>query len=1076
MERNEVNRMKLCGCRRTAWVCLAAACWMVTCAAGAASADDFSWQRAHAEVLPTGDLKWQPEPFTFEKGASVRYIDFENGDDANDGTTGGRAWKHHPWDRAATGKAAACKGVHTYVFKRGVVYRGSLVAGESGKPGNPIRLTSDPAWGRGEAMFYGSETVSGWENGADHADIPQKEEVWHADLDFAPRSVWMVEDDKITRIPLARTPNWTVSDPDDVKSEWWAWENPQWWKQGFHSTAGEKGQVHLGIDTRRLTESADYYQDAIVWSEWGIVMGTPFPSRVEVVDTAQKGVGFQGVWYGESGKIIRGNRYYLEDKPHYLDSAGEFWFDRKGRGGRLYVRLPGDRDPSSVQIEAASRTTLIDSSGMSHVHVSGLTFRFTNSFWDLTARFFVHKEVDAACVRLLGSGEDVRISHCRFEHVNKAVRIKAAGDADHLDHIGVTDNVMAETDHGAIDVADSSRWGKAAPPFGTLGRVEVLRNSLRRIGLRPIRSGHGHAIVVNFPETAEIAGNMLDRCYGAGLFIFGGKGSGQLRDRPFCRILIHHNKVTDPLLNTNDWGGIETWQGGPFYVFNNICGNPGGYWHWHYKPDNPGSARFGFAYYLDGSFKNYHFNNIAWGKSKDPASRLGNTAAFQEIHSYQNTFFNNTVYNFVKGTRRQAPHAGRDKFLGNVWQGIGDWTFWHASPAKSLAEGNAADAGPQKEHFAHEKNAYAQNIFSDVSDKFGVFEPSGRWHSDMASFSQALDEHKALSAGVGLMAEEPILRDAARYDFRLAQGSPAADRGVKVFVPWALHAVVGEWHFCRSGHDPTIIMDEHWCMTPYHVGRGSYYTRPMYPLRAVNVSADDYVQGDLEDWTAGALNLNGKDQYAFIANAELTKPYDYEVAYQKDGKRVKENRTASGADLRTADVHTSNFLLEVYFRTEQGHTGGVLVRKMSNAAGYALTVNDAGGVSFAVKGGNAAAEVAGRTAVNNGRWYHVLAEADRNTKRLTIYVGGKQDAGGPGVDASVSLANNADLYVGGTPAGDCLASALEFVRISRGTLKDAKTTIEELYAWQFEGPQFRDFLGREPVGKRDAGAIESGAK
>ena len=38
---------------------------------------------------------------------------------------------------------------------------------------------------------------------------------------------------------------------------------------------------------------------------------------------------------------------------------------------------------------------------------------------------------------------------------------------------------------------------------------------------------------------------------------------------------------------------------------------PGGCWNW--AANKPGNARLGFAYYLDGGFKNYHFNNIAWG-------------------------------------------------------------------------------------------------------------------------------------------------------------------------------------------------------------------------------------------------------------------------------------------------------------------------------------------------------------------------------------------------------------------------------------------------------------------------------
>ena len=145
--------------------------------------------------------------------------------------------------------------------------------------------------------------------------------------------------------------------------------------------------------------------------------------------------------------------------------------------------------------------------------------------------------------------------------------------------------------------------------------------------------------------------------------------------------------------------------------------------------DDPDTEnRFGHAYYLDGAFKNYYFNNIAWGKSKDPAGTLANTSAFQEIISYQNTFFNNTIYNFVRASRRQAPQAGRDKFLGNIWEGMGLSVFRHADPARTAA-GNEADAGPRRGHFALETDAYARNVFHDfgLSEGFGVLEPSGRW-------------------------------------------------------------------------------------------------------------------------------------------------------------------------------------------------------------------------------------------------------------------------------------------------------------------------------------------------------------
>jgi hypothetical protein len=90
-----------------------------------------------------------------------------------------------------------------------------------------------------------------------------------------------------------------------------------------------------------------------------------------------------------------------------------------------------------------------------------------------------------------------------------------------------------------------------------------------------------------------------------------------------------------------------------------------------------------------------------------------------------------------------------------------------------------------------------------------------------------------------------------------------------------------------------------------------------------------------------------------------------------------------------------------------------------------------------------------------------------------VYVDGKKDASAAGVDGTVSLANDGDVYVGGTPEGRCFDGTLDFLRIALGTLADADTTIEELYAWEFDGPFLRDFAGRKPAGaKRAAGALD----
>jgi len=346
----------------------------ITCAVNISYGAKWAWQEVQAEITPTGDLKWKPKPFQYSPGNSIRYIDYESGNDNNNGTSKQQAWKHHPWDPAATGNAKNASGVHTYVFKRGVVYRGKCIADESGAANNPIRLTSDPNWGNGEALFYGSEKVTGtWTKGA-HANMADDSNIWHIDLPFAPRRLWMVEGEEITEINIARTPNWQVTDPDDVMGNWFKF-------QGAGTRVEDGKEIVRARDAVNLRQSADYYKDAIIYCEWEPVMSMPFPTRVIDFDESSGVIKFNDpAW---PGCHVHGHaHYYLEDKPHYLDHQAEFWFDKTGEGGRLYVWLPGNKNPNQVHLEAAKRLSLITLDNQSNYVPKGSNASECKLKWD----------------------------------------------------------------------------------------------------------------------------------------------------------------------------------------------------------------------------------------------------------------------------------------------------------------------------------------------------------------------------------------------------------------------------------------------------------------------------------------------------------------------------------------------------------------------------------------------------------------------------------------------------------------------------------------------------------------------
>ncbi|MFO8006967.1 MAG: LamG-like jellyroll fold domain-containing protein, partial [Candidatus Brocadiia bacterium] len=363
-------------------------------------------------------------------------------------------------------------------------------------------------------------------------------------------------------------------------------------------------------------------------------------------------------------------------------------------------------------------------------------------------------------------------------------------------------------------------------------------------------------------------------------------------------------------------------------------------------------------------------------------------------------------------------------------------------------------------------NAYGHNIFAG-DQRVGSARHIGGdtvedWRSD-------LEEAGAFCAQTGWRAEGSPLRDPKAHDFRLREGSAPVDRGVKFFVPWALYGVVGEWHFGYHPANPEVVLGRSFYMTEEYLERHMYSDIPRQNLQVPDATADDYVEGPLEDWLRGALAFDGREDRGVLTHEAMTADRTYSHGYPEGADRLQKGEFPfEGAERRTVDMGANNFLVEAYFRTEPGHVGGTLARKMGES-GYALHVNERGGATFAIRSGDAGDEAACGAVVNDGQWHHLIAEADRENGALRIYLDGRQTAEAPvrNLTAAAPLSNTADFVV-----GEGFAGALDFLRVSRGTLEDAKTTIDELYEWQFNGPFLRDFCGNEPVGRRDAGAIE----
>jgi hypothetical protein len=1059
-------------------------CLLIAAMPRTVRAETPSWQQAQADVTPTGDLRWAPREFAFAPGQAVRYIDYDAGDDDNAGTSTRSPWKHHPWDPAATGKAKACRAADTFVFKRGVTYRGRLVADRSGQDDRPIQLTSDPAWGQGDARFYGSERLDGPWKRADAASapgIPDPRKVWYMDLpgDWSLAGLWI--DDpagkEIVRIHLARNPDWQVVNTWDPQIQWNAWEKTV--RRG-----------NLCTDSDALAgKPKDFFDGAHVWTEWNGNMGSVHRRRVESYDPQTGTLKLSRV--SNPSPIAPNNRYYVENVPGYLDTPGEYYVSTGGRfPRRLYVRLPDDRNPNDAIIEAARTEHLLHVVDRSHIHVSGIRFSFNAD--PLTGDWPKYLS-NPSVVMVEGDCRDIRVSHCRFLHVGGVLTAHPRMDRkytgiymknlperegiDRLDGIAVTDCDISRVSHaGCITVVNGRTGiGRVLDPdeFGRLGKVSILRNRIDWSGFRSgVRSySNIAAITCLYPEHAEIAGNVIDMCWGTGIFTHGGKPSGCVSDAPLTRILIHHNKITNSVLATNDWGGISPWQGGPIYLYNNISGNAMGY-----KSAAKLSSDWktvAYNLYLDGTFKTYTFNNVVWGIENDPAKPYRNRGSYFVVLGFMDHLFNNTFYKFRHGIVGSS--GNRSWYLGNVVAEMsGSFIQQNRKGDTSLRGGGDSGAHGQR---GVPSLAFVNNVFCGDASAGNVGRIRG---NTVEQLRDALKKVPIVNAQLGWQIDEIPLANPEQHNFALTPGSFPVDKGVKFFAPWGLYAMVGEWNFYRNHNDPTEVIGENFYMTPAYLERHMYDLVPRNALTVPGATLDTYVDGDLEDWTAGALRFDGKTTYALLADKDLKA--GFQTPYRPDminqSQRLKKGKyTYPGPQRKTVDMDTNNFLIEIYFRADKG-TDGVLVSKRHDGdrRGYQLWIDDGSGtLTFAALSGDHRCALRDGPKVNDGRWHHVIAELDRQGKQMRLYLDGKlAKKGACTLPAEAPLSNSGDFLVGKGLDGDHFTGEIDFLRVARGTLADARTTIEELYAWQFDGPFLRDFAGRKPVGKRDAGALEQG--
>ncbi len=1108
---------------------------------------DYSWQKPHAKILPNGDLQWAPEPFVFETGDVVRYIDYENGDDNASGESPTEAWKHHPWDQEAGGNAAQASGPITYVFKGGVAYRGQLLADESGEPGNPIRLTVDPNWGSGRGWFWGSAKVPAqWVRATevDHPErLPEPEKVWAIDVreigiepgkdgllynqpglhpsgrdnnldrDDTYAGLYVIEDgDSFRTLHLARTPDWQPMG-ENFAMDYWHTTDAEVIKEneeGQQMAKGFKDDIWAGKDL-----PADYFTDGYIWIGYRSLMGTPTPAKIPAMEGSKKR-GQVPFFDPREGSLMKkvapyghgkgGLPYMIENLPQFLDSAGEFYVTDEGI---LFLRLEDGVDPNDLHLEMTSDQTAIRIHNQSHIEISGLGFAFG-----------IGNTID-----IENSVTHVNLHHLLFRNV-RDVAISAVQNVDEekfhiMDKVRVADCDFQEIGTTSISIKGTdTKWKQRSElKRGDLKHVDVLRNNIYRTGIRhrSSRWSNVSALEVVQAETGEIAGNIIQRSFGSGLVVFGGKTANSSffmrnADEPLVRILVHHNKTDDTALGVNDYGGLALWQGGPMYAFSNNIGNSPG----HMPAGLFGSTQprnLSYPLYLDGAYKQYCFNNIIWGRTVDPEDPYANTTpGYFMVFGFLNQFINNTLYRQAKGIGGSS--GNRNDIAGNIFSEVTDTFIASNRTGDPSLVGGGDDASSGLRGIP--TLAYKGNIFHGPAEagylireraldrlesitKTIEAQTIAELAEDLKQFPLRIGElgrHVEQKPIVGAPEGQPITELSEQVSFHPTEGSPAIDAGGIYFMPWSLYGTVGEWNFTENHAEPTVVVDYGFYFSDVHYWRSMYEQVPSYDITLNSATLEDYQAGVTEDWARSAMAFDGQrfgsvsddfmrqDFKINLGNLDRAtrrdtilpgEPWVIDEPSGENGKYTAEDwMTYPGSQRKTLIITTQNLLMEAIFQTSASAPMAI-AGKHDGRNGYLLRITEDGKAQLQISSNGETSAVTTADTVTDGNWRHVLAEVDRETGQMTIYLDGRPSGQTKAqIAADASLDTSADFLVGKTHEDSMyFAGSLDFLRVCQGTLEDSRTSIEELYEWQTNGPFRSDFMGNEPRGQRDAGAMEA---
>lgn len=765
-----------------------------------------------ASLNPVGELRFDEVSVELPRINDL-WVDQASGDDAYDGLTPGTAF-------ATISRASDLAGAGTVVHIQPGVYRETLLPAQGGLPGEPAQYKAEAGPGTAVIRGAGSGADLAWQQLASNTiGLPATVDpaaIWWADLSSWALTepphfvVGMSPADSVQeRFPMAREPDWEVTDPSR-HSLWW------WVANGGSAVAAcdptTDPDEHCDVPQRselQLTDDADdSWQPGIEpgnLSTLGSLVGATLVARdctfshyeyrrtITAHAVGSGRVTVDQACLEDSGDpgLGWGSQYYVENHPRLLDNPGEWWFDVAT--GRLYFWPPTAQDPATLDLEISRFDTAVLLGGLSHVTFEDLDIELFNGL--------VFDNRNLAWQTSVGN----RVAGCSLRYADRGLLLSQGVEAGShedkgVDGFEIEDNEIAHMDHEALRVTYYWNGGSVPATWSRAGTHDTLlrANWIHHIGFRqPSSVTSGTGVAFWYADRATIEGNTISDMARNGVQLTrsiiqspGGIQTGE--------ILVKDNIIERACQQKTDCGALRVFGRPPdtnefhnVLLIGNTLRDTFG-WSW------PGEMR---RVWTAGHFKGSAGNGIYF----DGASG---------VHVYRNISYNNghAGINFASYWREGAQRLINNVLADNVY-GIrfGGIQWDSTGNFDTRAENNilinneaygflvlSADPsipGMTLDHNLYHRNGWGTDVFKPGAMKIGL-PATQQYHQTLAEIQANTSfETAGQTADPAFLSYDPDDHDrfdSSRPDFRLRAGSPAEDAG-SATLPASLDAVLA--HF-----------------------------------------------------------------------------------------------------------------------------------------------------------------------------------------------------------------------------------------------------------------------------------------